>query len=55
MSRWAVVFLGFVCAYTPEPHLDRVRLPAYVIAMSFLCWPNLAHRLTLQGIRQKQA
>ena len=53
--RWAIVLLGFVCTYTPEKRLEPVRITAFVIGMSFLCWPNLAYRLTLQRIRERQA
>lgn len=52
--RWTVVILGFAAAQLRGPEFAWVRVLSALSALAFLCWPNLARRLTGYG-RQSDA
>jgi hypothetical protein len=43
--RWAVVFIGFALTSIAGARLGWFRVIAFLVALSFLCWPNLAYYL----------
>ena len=43
--RWAVVIVGFALTSIPGARLGWFRVVAFLMGLSFLCWPNLAYYL----------
>jgi hypothetical protein len=43
--RWAVVVVGFALTSIPGARLGWFRFLAFLMGVSFLCWPNLAYYL----------
>ena len=46
--RWAVVVVGFALTSIPGARLGWFRVIAFLMGLSFLCWPNLAYYLNSQ-------